>query len=235
MVSAAVAGMGAVVISFGPSGWLRPARPGEGPGLVWESGVPAEPLPFEPPARLPDLSASPIGDLMAAWLALAAALPGPGAAPPGAAPPDAPPQLALPGEATIPPGPPPTVLPTPTVTAPPRAPAIPEPLFPAPILAGGDSQRIEVPDGAAGIFHRPGVTDRHAEGLGWRITGGADAALFLMDPASGTLGFLTPPEAARPGDADADGVYELAFEVRDGWGAAATQRLLVAVTDAVFG
>jgi hypothetical protein len=141
----------------------------------------------------------------------------------------------MPGEAAVPPAPPPIILPTPVVTAPPRAPAIPEPLFPAPVLAGGTRQQIEVPGGIEGVFHRPAVTDRAAEGLGWRITGGADAALFLMDPASGTLGFLTPPDAARPGDTNADGVYELAFEVRDGWGAGAAQRLLVAVTDAVWG
>jgi hypothetical protein len=117
---------------------------------------------------------------------------------------------------------------------PPRPPGLPGPLFPAPELEGGAARQVSVAEGDGDVIHQPGVTDRPAEGLGWRITGGADAALLLMDPASGALRFLTAPDFERPADADGDNRYELVFEVQDGWGAAAAQRLVVAVTDVVW-
>lgn len=217
-------GMGAAPLFFGPSGWLRPARPGEGPGLVWESAASFAPPP-EPLPRLPEFPILPLSDLMAAWLTAGAAARGPASQglPPGMRPVEFA-AMPVPGEALPMPG-----------DIPPRPPIAAEPLFPPPVLAGGAVREIAVPDGAAGIVHRPEVTDRPSEGLGWRITGGADAALLLMDPAAGTLEFLAPPDAARPDDADGDNRYEVVFEVRDGWGAAATQRLLLAVTDAVWG
>lgn len=240
MGSANMSGMGEAAFSFAAfvaaSGWLRPARPGEGPGLVWDTDPPSPwvlPLPdlLSPPPDLPDLLIGALTAPLAAPFPDAPGLearpvpmpPWPTTAPiPPAPHPGIPPDAPPPWAAVLPP-------------MPPRPPIAAEPLFPAPVLAGGVRLHIAVPDGVEGVFHRPEVTDRAAEGLGWRITGGADAALFLMDPSAGTLGFLTPPDATRPGDADRDNVYELTFEVRDGWGAAATQRLLVAVTDAIWG
>jgi hypothetical protein len=99
------------------------------------------------------------------------------------------------------------------------------------VLEGGFAHAVAVAEGAEGIIHVPTVTDRPAEGLGWRITGGADAARLLMDPASGALRFLASPDFEQPADVDADNAYEVFLEVRDGWGAAALQRLLVQVTD----
>jgi len=118
---------------------------------------------------------------------------------------------------------------------PPRPPGLPEPLFPPPVLEGGAAREVSVPEGLEDAIHQPSVTDRPAEGLGWRITGGADAELLLMDPAAGTLRFLTTPDAAQPADADGDNRYEVIFEVRDGWGAASTQQLTITVEDAVWG
>jgi hypothetical protein len=118
---------------------------------------------------------------------------------------------------------------------PPRPPGLPAPLFAPPILEGGALREVSVPDGQAEAIHQPRVTDRGPEGLGWRITGGADAWLLMMDPASGLLRFLTAPDARRPADADGDNRYALVFEVRDGWGAAAIQQLTVTVEDPVWG
>ena len=56
----------------------------------------------------------------------------------------------------------------------------------------------------------------------------------MMDPAAGTLRFLTAPDAGQPADADGDNRYEVIFEVRDGWGAAAAQHLTITVEDAVW-
>ena len=118
---------------------------------------------------------------------------------------------------------------------PPRPPGLPAPLFAPPILDGGALRQVSVPGGQAEAIHQPSVTDRAPEGLGWRITGGADAWLLMMDPASGLLRFRTAPDVQRPADADGDNRYELVFEVRDGWGAAAIQQLTIAVEDPVWG
>jgi glucose/arabinose dehydrogenase len=102
----------------------------------------------------------------------------------------------------------------------------------APVVFGGATRRIELAEGAAGVVLAPVATDAEGDLLTWRITGGADAARFLMDPATGALRFLSAPDFERPGDAGADNLYELEIEARDAWGATATQRLLVRVTDA---
>jgi len=237
------------------AGRLRPARPEEGPGLLWEAEAPALtlspiqhglptalPLPMAGPAPLfwqmpPDWDAflwSSIAWASPAWADEFHAAPERHSAPddirvaPGLLP-DLPPWL-----------PPEVPLAEPdsegaeAEQVPPRPPGLPEPLFPPPVLEGGAARQVSVPQGQADAIHQPGVTDRPAEGLGWRITGGADAALLMMDPAAGTLRFLTAPDAGQPADADGDNRYEVIFEVRDGWGAAAAQHLTITVEDAIW-
>jgi hypothetical protein len=257
MVEAGVSSAGITGCLTGSgAGRLRPARPEEGLGLLWETeahGLPLPPLQHDLPTGLPLPMGglTPIGwSLPAAWDAffwsdIAWASPawadefhaGPErhSAPdairmaPGVLP-DIPTWLPADVAVTEPdsqdaePG-----------ALPPRPPSLPEPLFAPPILEGGAERAVSVPEGLEDAIHQPGVTDRPADGLGWRITGGADAALLLMDPASGTLRFLTAPAFEHPADADGDSRYEVIFEVRDGWGAAATQRLTITVEDAVWG
>ncbi len=257
-----IAGITGMANSAG-AGRLRPARPEEGIGLLWEADASGlQPQPFDlglPTAlTLPVAGPAPLGLQLPggdafiwssiewaspAWAADVAPGPERHSAPddtrfpPGLLP-EAPTWLPLDvwGAGPFP------VLPTtpeppgsdPT-GVPPRPPGLPEPLFAPPTLEGGAQREVSVPEGLEDTIHQPGVTDRPAEGLGWRITGGADAALLLMDPASGTLRFLTAPDAQLPADADGDSRYEVIFEVRDGWGAAATQRLTITVEDAVWG
>ena len=52
--------------------------------------------------------------------------------------------------------------------------------------------------------------------LVWRISGGADAARFQIDAATGAMSFVTAPDHETPVDADADGTYEVTVEVDDG-------------------
>jgi len=235
-------GFGAPILA----GRLRPARPEEGVGLVWESDLPF-PQGHTPAiaghlfafGQPPGLPGTPPASLMAGTgpdamfvlpnrpdepIASAEAMPGdlPGDLPGWAVP-----RADDPGAGWMPPAgepPPPETPPTP-----------PAPVFPAPVLAGGMAQQVTVEENAEDILHLPEVTDRASEGLGWRIIGGADAALLLMDPASGALRFRTAPDFEAPADADADNLYEVVFEVRDGWGAAAQQALTVAVTDDPWG
>jgi len=62
------------------------------------------------------------------------------------------------------------------------------------------------------------------------IAGGADAAAFGIDSASGALAFLAPPDFETPADADLDGVYEVTVEASDG-SLSDTQAISVTVTN----
>ncbi|QOY92914.1 DUF4347 domain-containing protein [Massilia sp. UMI-21] len=68
--------------------------------------------------------------------------------------------------------------------------------------------------------------DGHA--LGYSI-GGADAALFEIDPATGVLRFKATPLHADPLDSDHDNIYDLTVSVDDGHGAQDSQTLRVTV------
>lgn len=52
--------------------------------------------------------------------------------------------------------------------------------------------------------------------LSFAITGGADAALFAVDPATGALRFLVAPDFEAPASADGDAVYDVIVGVSDG-------------------
>lgn len=52
--------------------------------------------------------------------------------------------------------------------------------------------------------------------LSYSITGGADAHLFTIDPATGTLRFKTPPSVSNPRDAGRNGIYDVVVQVTDG-------------------
>jgi hypothetical protein len=97
--------------------------------------------------------------------------------------------------------------PGPTVTEPPVPDAAPRFADPVP--------------GPGGV-PQPRAADPEGDLLTWRIAGGADAALFLLNPASGALSFLVAPDPAQPADADRDGLYEVLIEAKDAWGNAAT-------------
>lgn len=63
------------------------------------------------------------------------------------------------------------------------------------------------------------------------IAGGPDAALFVMDGATGALSFAAPPNFEAPADAGADNVYEVIVRASDG-SLADTQAIAVTVTNA---
>lgn len=62
------------------------------------------------------------------------------------------------------------------------------------------------------------------------IAGGADAARFVIDPATGALSFAEAPDFEMPGDADGDNVYEVTVSVTDGM-ATTSADLSVTVAD----
>ncbi|MEA2564713.1 MAG: large repetitive protein [Acidobacteriota bacterium] len=69
-------------------------------------------------------------------------------------------------------------------------------------------------------------------GLAYGLTGGADQALFSIDPATGVLTFLSAPDFEAPGDAGVDNVYDVQVTVTDSGGLTDVQDLEVTVTDA---
>ncbi len=64
----------------------------------------------------------------------------------------------------------------------------------------------------------------------YRIAGGADAALFAIDPTTGVLTFVTAPDFEEPADAGTNNVYDVTVEATNGT-ATTTQDIAVTVTD----
>ncbi|WP_146347833.1 Ig-like domain-containing protein [Phaeobacter marinintestinus] len=60
------------------------------------------------------------------------------------------------------------------------------------------------------------ASDVDGDALTYTIVGGADAALFSLDPSSGALSFLTAPDFEAPTDADGDNNYQVQVSVSDG-------------------
>ena len=61
------------------------------------------------------------------------------------------------------------------------------------------------------------------------ISGGADAALFVLSPITNQLRFKQPPDFEQPLDANGDNVYELEVKVTDSAGATGVQTLSITV------
>jgi CSLREA domain-containing protein len=72
--------------------------------------------------------------------------------------------------------------------------------------------------------------DLPAQTLTYAISGGADAARFQIDPASGVLSFLTAPDFENPADENGDNVYQVTVTVSDG-SLADSQDINVTVTN----
>ncbi len=75
------------------------------------------------------------------------------------------------------------------------------------------------------------ATDPDSSDLSYAISGGADAALFQIDPETGELSFITAPDYENPGDAGGDNVYDVTVSVTDGDGASDRADISVTVED----
>jgi uncharacterized delta-60 repeat protein len=73
--------------------------------------------------------------------------------------------------------------------------------------------------------------DIPAQPLTYSIIGGADAALFSINPATGELVYIATPDYEIPADAGSDNIYNLTIQVSDGV-AAVTQDVAVTVIPA---
>jgi hypothetical protein len=103
----------------------------------------------------------------------------------------------------------------------------------APAIAsngGGATAAVSVAEGATAVTT---VTSADVDGgaPAYSIVGGADAARFSIDAATGVLVFNIAPDREAPLDADADNVYHVSVQVSDGNGGTATQAIAVTVTN----
>ena len=71
--------------------------------------------------------------------------------------------------------------------------------------------------------------DTPASSLTFSVSGGADAAKFQIDSATGALSFKSGPDFDVPGDADGDNVYAVEVQVSDGIGTSAPHGIAVTV------
>ena len=72
---------------------------------------------------------------------------------------------------------------------------------------------------------------REGDGLSYAIVGGADAALFTIDPNNGLVTFITAPDFENPADANGDNDYVFTVTVTDEEGLTDTQTITITVTD----
>ncbi len=60
------------------------------------------------------------------------------------------------------------------------------------------------------------ATDPENRPIAYAISGGTDAHLFTLDPATGALAFTTAPDYEHPNDADNNNAYEIEITATDG-------------------
>ena len=74
-------------------------------------------------------------------------------------------------------------------------------------------------------------TDVDGGSAAYSIVGGADQALFSINPSTGALTFITAPDYESPTDAGGNNVYDVTVRVSDGNGGTDDQDIAVTVTD----
>ena len=73
------------------------------------------------------------------------------------------------------------------------------------------------------------ATDADGDPLSYSLSG-TDAALFTIDPATGVVSFIAPPDFEEPGDAGGDNVYDIVVTASDGT-RSAEQAVVITVTN----
>jgi serralysin len=94
---------------------------------------------------------------------------------------------------------------------------------------GGNSASVSADENVSVVLTVSAV-DPESGAPAYAIAGGADAALFAIDAATGELSFVDAPDFEWPADADGDNVYEVVVSATDG-GVADTQAISVAIGD----
>lgn len=99
----------------------------------------------------------------------------------------------------------------------------------APVLTAETA--ISVAENETAIAANLSASDVDGTALRYSITGGADAALFRIDPETGELSFLTAPDYENPADAGGDNIYDVTVSVSDAQGATDSADIAITVSD----
>jgi len=100
----------------------------------------------------------------------------------------------------------------------------------APVITsdgGGDLATIRMDENTERVTQFYAI-DPERNVVSFQIVGGADQAVFAIDPATGILRFIAAPDFERPGDSNSDNRYEVIVQASDGT-LAQSKTLLVAV------
>lgn len=102
----------------------------------------------------------------------------------------------------------------------------------APVIAsngGGASAALNMAENGTAVT-TVAATDADGSTLSYSIVGGADAALFLIDAATGALRFAAAPDYEHPLDAGTNNVYDVVVAASDGT-YSDQQAIAVTITD----
>ena len=84
-----------------------------------------------------------------------------------------------------------------------------------PSFTSADSVNVAENQRVDSVVYRAMATDADGDPLSYSLSG-TDAALFTIDPTTGAVSFIAPPDAENPGDADRDNVYDIVVTASDG-------------------
>ena len=106
----------------------------------------------------------------------------------------------------------------------------------APVLAGSATPTVSFLENSVGRVFTASATDQDqpADTLVFYLgTNGGDEASFNIDPQTGALTFINPPDYESDASADGDNDYRASIQVRDGRGGIDSQMLTVQVDDEI--
>lgn len=95
------------------------------------------------------------------------------------------------------------------------------------------SASISVAENSVGVVYTANASDSDGDTVTISLAGGPDAGSVTFDASSGGLSFSAVIDFENPSDANADNVYEVTLEARDGRGGVATLNLQISVTDEI--
>ncbi len=78
-----------------------------------------------------------------------------------------------------------------------------------------EGEIVTVPENTTLVGDADG-TDPDGDTVTYTISGGADAALFTVDPQTGVVSFINAPDFENPGDADGNNDYQITLRISDG-------------------
>jgi uncharacterized protein YjiK len=94
---------------------------------------------------------------------------------------------------------------------------------------GGSTASISRPENTTAVT-TVAATDGDFDSIVYSLSAGADIDDFTINPSTGALAFVTPPDFEAPADANTDNFYEVTVSASDG-SLSDTQALTVEVTD----